>query len=228
MASSRAVGPTPPSRGTTLLAAAGRPPTLSKSALSSIIRLAAVPQVNDRWWAGFHGTGHEAFLIDLLNTVLATTTTTTAFTLLPTYARCAVLTDACYVDFAATFEVAHTLSRQARCKQIASLASVRMSTSLPEKIRYWERHFQLQWQPGTSEIMLVQNALGMQQLVTVKNLAQKSGPWTSLDLRWMPLNDLANGHELNRRMSSVRCFSLQHKGARDGWTRLLVARAVVH
>ncbi|KDO28637.1 hypothetical protein SPRG_06492, partial [Saprolegnia parasitica CBS 223.65] len=254
--------------------------------------------------AGYNVTGHEAFLIDLVNGHLATTTTAAStlnvlapsatvqasyaapvsFTaVFPTYARRAIMTELtsiayavpqlrtlsaswsmrmnvqhCYVDFGQFFEVAHSRQRQARCKKwhatnaavymeatlrnvvwadfveiwggdngpftksiqqpllesargaafLGSLASARHSTSIEDEIHYWHRvgmrHFQLQWQnlwqPGISETIFVQNALGMQQVVTLKNVPRTNGPWTSLNFFWMPLNDIWTGYDANRSM----------------------------
>ncbi|OQR84940.1 hypothetical protein ACHHYP_12556 [Achlya hypogyna] len=255
---------------------------------------------NDLWWAGFNLSGHEAFLVDLSNALLAKTQITAldiaapsavvaksyaspiSFTnVQPTYARRVILaelttityavpylrqlsaswsmrmnTQWCWVDFNRSFEIAHTLARQERCLNnfrsnaavymeatlrnqvwddyiavwggdnapftvaiqqpleetitgralLASLAQARNSTSVMDEISYWRSfnmdHFQLQWQnrwqSGITESIVLENALGMQQIVTLKSLSQVTGPWTSMNFFWISLNDIWNGQELNR------------------------------
>ncbi|OQR86107.1 hypothetical protein ACHHYP_10987 [Achlya hypogyna] len=255
---------------------------------------------NDLWWAGFNLSGHEAFLIDLVNSVLATTAATSlnvyaaeavvtksyvsaiSYTnVAPTYARNVIFNELttieyavpnlrrlsaswsmrmnvqhCWVDFNRDFEVAHTLARQARCLANFKLnAAVYMeavlrnqvwadymsiwggdnapftvavelplqesargraflqdvSTALPtttveQELAYWKTfgfdRFQLQWQnrwqAAITETIVVRNALGMQQLVTLKDRSRGAGPYTSQTLFWIPLNDLWNCQEVNR------------------------------
>ncbi|EQC26769.1 hypothetical protein SDRG_15419, partial [Saprolegnia diclina VS20] len=58
--------------------------------------------------------------------------------------------------------------------------------------------WQNRWQPGITESITLENAIGLQQLVTVKNLAQGAGPWTTNLLFWIPLNDLTLAKYMNR------------------------------
>ncbi|EQC31802.1 hypothetical protein SDRG_10591 [Saprolegnia diclina VS20] len=89
---------------------------------------------------------------------------------------------------------------------LSSVATARATTSVADELAYWRRHamrsFELQWQnryrPGVSETMVLQNALGMPQLLTLKDIPQGAGPWTSVILFWLPLNDLWQNQVLNR------------------------------
>ncbi|EQC26434.1 hypothetical protein SDRG_15715, partial [Saprolegnia diclina VS20] len=162
----------------------------------------------------------------------------------------------CWVDFSQSFEIAHTVTRQQRCKDqfatngaayleailrnvvwvdymatwggvnsrfviayeralqetsqgqafLSQVSTARASTSISDELTYWRKfkldRFELQWQnrwqPGITETILLENAMGLQQLVTVKNFAQGTGPWTSAQLFSLPLNDLRIAQSLNR------------------------------
>ncbi|OQR83188.1 hypothetical protein ACHHYP_14991, partial [Achlya hypogyna] len=162
----------------------------------------------------------------------------------------------CWVDFNATFEVAHTLVRQQRCRDryqanaavyieailrnqnmaafavmwaptgqnfevtyqrglretqrgrdfLASLPTERPTTSVEQELAYWRSfnvtHFTLQWQnrwqPGITETIVLENAFGMQQQVTLKAQDQVTGPWSSQSLYWLPLQDTFSGQLMNR------------------------------
>ncbi|OQS00784.1 isoamyl acetate-hydrolyzing esterase 1, partial [Achlya hypogyna] len=255
---------------------------------------------NDLWWAGYNITGHQAFLLDLVNQFLATNTNGTldvlspSATVLKTYTGLDASTliytpymhdvvlgqltsveyavpqlrrlstywcmrmnvQHCWVDFNRSFEMAHTVLRQQRCLAnyrhnaavymeailrnqpwvpylalwggvglrfnvaiqrgleetqrgrdfLAQMATAYASTSVADELAYWaalglttfELQWQTRWQPGVSETIVVKNALGMQQQLTLKALDQVTGPWSSQSLFWMPLNDLYNGMIMNR------------------------------
>ncbi|EQC39981.1 hypothetical protein SDRG_02636 [Saprolegnia diclina VS20] len=256
--------------------------------------------VNDLWWAGFNLTGHEAFLVDLVNAVLSTTAATSlsiyapsamvqktyaspvSYTNVPpTYARHVIFNELtsieyavpqlrllsaswsmrvnvqhCWVDFERSFEVAHTTKRQQRCFEhyatnagvymeailrnvvwadylsiwggdnapftvsiqlplqetvrgrtfLSTMATVRSSTTVDDELAYWRTfgltsftaQWQNRWQAGVTESIELENALGMRQLVTLKNLPRGTGPWTSQNFFWIPLNDLWNGQGMGR------------------------------
>ncbi|EQC26748.1 hypothetical protein SDRG_15398 [Saprolegnia diclina VS20] len=258
--------------------------------------------VNDLWWAGFNLTGHEAFLIDLVNAVLSTTAATSlsiyapsamvqktyasgvSYTNVPpTYARHVIFNELtsieyavpqlrrlsaswsmrvnvqhCWVDFARSFEVAHTMKRQQRCREhyasnagvymeailrnvvwadylsiwggdnapftvaiqlplqetlhgrafLDTMATARATTTIDAELAYWQTfglasftaQWQNRWQAGVTESIEMENALGLRQLVTVKNLPRGAGPWTSNNFLWIPLNDLWNGQGMGRSM----------------------------
>ncbi|KDO21070.1 hypothetical protein SPRG_13863 [Saprolegnia parasitica CBS 223.65] len=89
---------------------------------------------------------------------------------------------------------------------LATTTSARETTSIDQEIAVWENanltHFTLQWQnrwlTGISETMAIQNALGSNQEVTLKQLPRISGPWTSLTLYWIPYNTMWLMSTLNR------------------------------
>ncbi|KDO17711.1 hypothetical protein SPRG_21825 [Saprolegnia parasitica CBS 223.65] len=89
---------------------------------------------------------------------------------------------------------------------LSHVSQARNTTTISDELLYWRQYnldrFQLQWQNrwqvGITESILLENAIGMQQLVTIKNLPRLTGPWTSLRLFWIPLNDLWNLHDMNR------------------------------
>ncbi|KDO27154.1 hypothetical protein SPRG_07861 [Saprolegnia parasitica CBS 223.65] len=161
----------------------------------------------------------------------------------------------CWVDFNKTFEMAHTLLRQERCKRryktnaavyleailrnqpwdaflamwtnnfnaaiqrgleetttgrsfLAQMATAANTTSVADELTYWRSynvsHFELQWQsrwqPGVSETIVVSNAIGRQENFTLKALDQVTGPWSTQNMFWIPLNDLFNAMLMNRSM----------------------------
>ncbi|OQR85670.1 hypothetical protein ACHHYP_11577, partial [Achlya hypogyna] len=89
---------------------------------------------------------------------------------------------------------------------LAQMATAYSSTSVADELAYWvsfdltifELQWQPRWQPGVSETIVIKNALGMQQHLTLKALDQVTGPWSSQSLFWMPLNDLYSGIIMNR------------------------------
>ncbi|OQR83109.1 hypothetical protein ACHHYP_15089, partial [Achlya hypogyna] len=89
---------------------------------------------------------------------------------------------------------------------LAQMATAYTSTSVADELAYWmsfdltifELQWQSRWQPGISETIVIKNALGMQQHLTLKALDQVTGPWSSQSLFWMPLNDLYSGMIMNR------------------------------
>ncbi|OQS03224.1 hypothetical protein THRCLA_04481, partial [Thraustotheca clavata] len=271
---------------------------------------------NDLWWPNYNVTGHQAFLIDLVNQYLTTHSSgnldllgsssiiqktyssiepttniyspyihniilgklvaieyaVTQVRQLSTYWCMRVNVQHCWVDFNKTFEMAHTAIRQQRCINhykdnaavymeailrnqpwqqylktwggnglrfnvaiqraleesqqgrdfLAEMSISYNATSVTQEFTYWKRYnftyFQLQWQnrwqPGITETIVVENALGMQQQYSLKMLNQVSGPWTSQHLFWMPLNDLFNAMILNRSFvrSGSRYFGTNNNG----------------
>ncbi|OQS03625.1 hypothetical protein THRCLA_21119, partial [Thraustotheca clavata] len=79
-------------------------------------------------------------------------------------------------------------------------------TSIDQELTYWksfnftrfELQWQNRWQAGISETILIENAFGMQQEITLKALDQVVGPWSSQALFWIPLQDFFNAMQLNR------------------------------
>ncbi|OQR84616.1 hypothetical protein ACHHYP_13105 [Achlya hypogyna] len=74
----------------------------------------------------------------------------------------------------------------------------RDTTLIADEINYWGSYgitsFQLQWSnrrgPGITESMVITNALGIEQEVTLKNMAITTGPWSTEIMYWRLLNDL--------------------------------------
>ncbi|EQC26774.1 hypothetical protein SDRG_15424 [Saprolegnia diclina VS20] len=157
-------------------------------------------------------------------------------------------TQHCWLDFNQSFEIAHTATRQQRCKDqfatngavyleailrnvvwtdymatwggvnsrfviayeralqetsqgqafLSQVSTARASTSISDELTYWRRYtldrFELQWQsrwqPGVTESITLENAIGLREIVSIKNFAQGTGPYTSIVLYWIPLNDL--------------------------------------
>ncbi|EQC28751.1 hypothetical protein SDRG_13435 [Saprolegnia diclina VS20] len=255
---------------------------------------------NDLWWPDYNLSGHQAFLIDVLNRVLATTPEATfpitnclsgvqksyngsssVTNVYPTYPRQLALHDLssieyavanlrllsaswsmrmntqhCYVDFNRAFTVAHTTERAARCdakyrtngavfmeatlrnidwndfvtiwagpnmpftvavqlgleeteagrRWLTTTASARANTSVDAEIAYWRSfnisrfvlQWQNRWQTGVTETVALENSLGMQLSTTIKSLSRVTGPWTSQNLFFIPLNDLWVMQGLNR------------------------------
>ncbi|EQC35334.1 hypothetical protein SDRG_07046 [Saprolegnia diclina VS20] len=89
---------------------------------------------------------------------------------------------------------------------LANVAHARNSTTMDDELNYWRQfrinRFQLQWQnrwqPGVTETILLENAIGLQQLVTIKDVSQGVGSWSSGLLFWIPLNDLRFAQAVNR------------------------------
>ncbi|OQR95176.1 hypothetical protein ACHHYP_00239 [Achlya hypogyna] len=293
---------------------------------------------NDLWWGGYNVSGHQAFLIDLVNQFLATNASGTldllaptsavlksyasfksTSTISPTYMRSILLGQLttveyavphlrqlstywcmrmniqhCWVDFNQSFEVAHTVVRQQRCVAnyrqnaavymeailrnqpwvpylalwggaglrfnvaiqrgleetqrgrnfLAHMATAFTDTTVSDELAYWASFnlttFQLQWQdrwqPGVSETIVIENALGMQQPLTLKSLNQVTGPWSSQNLFWIPLNDLYNGMTMNRSFvrGTSRYFGTNQSGLGivdlEAWSGVVLANttAVFH
>ncbi|KAF0694999.1 Aste57867_14148 [Aphanomyces stellatus] len=79
-------------------------------------------------------------------------------------------------------------------------------TSVAQEAAYWRTNgiatFQLQWQNmwlmGITETMTIENALGMQQDILLKNLPRMFQTGTSIAMYWFPNNDLYAMVGLNR------------------------------
>ncbi|OQR82337.1 hypothetical protein ACHHYP_16202, partial [Achlya hypogyna] len=162
----------------------------------------------------------------------------------------------CWLDFNATFDVAHTLLRQRRCRDryssnaavymesmlrnqpwppfelmwggvgnrftvayqlglqeteqgrafLASVTTAYATTTVATELEYWRTfnfsYFAVQWhnrwQAGITETLLLENAFGMQQLITLKALDQVTGPWSSQTMYWTPIQDIYNAMLMNR------------------------------
>ncbi|OQS07653.1 hypothetical protein THRCLA_20098, partial [Thraustotheca clavata] len=97
---------------------------------------------------------------------------------------------------------------------LAQISSSLVRSTIEDEIAYWKSYnltkyklqWQNRWQPRISETILVENAFGMQQLITLKALDQVVGPWSSQSLFWMPLQDTFNAMIMNR--SFIRGTSL--------------------
>ncbi|KDO26905.1 hypothetical protein SPRG_07621 [Saprolegnia parasitica CBS 223.65] len=91
---------------------------------------------------------------------------------------------------------------------LSQVSQARNTTTISDELLYWRQYnldrFQLQWQnrwqPGITETILLENAIGLRELVTIKNFAQGAGPWTTNLLFWIPLNDLTLAKYMNRSM----------------------------
>ncbi|EQC37469.1 hypothetical protein SDRG_05072 [Saprolegnia diclina VS20] len=247
---------------------------------------------NDLWWANYNVSGHQSFLVDVVNRALATSRNgsldlfapasamrKTYTSLVPTtsiyhtypwrvilsefvtieYAvanlrtisaswSMRMMTQYCWVDFEKRWEVAHTAKRVARCHAqyttngaayletvlrnvvwddflatwcgpaneftvavqdalletsagvawLDATAVARDTTSIDDEKAYWRQHrityFQLQWAnrrgPGITESMVLTNALGIEQVVTLKNMDMPTGPWSSQIMYWRFINDI--------------------------------------
>ncbi|OQR81364.1 hypothetical protein THRCLA_11799 [Thraustotheca clavata] len=92
------------------------------------------------------------------------------------------------------------------------------TTTIVEEISYWKSfhiaYYQLQWAnkrgPGITESLLIQNAFGIQQQVTLKNMPLLTGTWSSEVLYWRFLNDIFVLQTYNRSMvrQSANFFAL--------------------
>ncbi|KAF0695744.1 hypothetical protein As57867_013405, partial [Aphanomyces stellatus] len=88
---------------------------------------------------------------------------------------------------------------------LAATASARLTTSVAQEIAYWRAQnitsYMLQWQNRAqgrvSESVVVENALGMQQDITLKNLPLTMEAWTSYTMYWFPLGDFTILKSLN-------------------------------
>ncbi|RHY26679.1 hypothetical protein DYB32_007380 [Aphanomyces invadans] len=88
--------------------------------------------------------------------------------------------------------------REAGRRWLDSTSKARDMTSQANELEYWKSYhltefklqFQNRWQAGITETIVVKNALGMAQKVTVKDVSRGAGPWTTVEFFWIPLNDL--------------------------------------
>ncbi|KAF0711888.1 hypothetical protein As57867_004987, partial [Aphanomyces stellatus] len=110
-----------------------------------------------------------------------------------------------------------TISVQAWLEQVpsgqlwlAATASARRTTTVPQEIAYWRTQnitsYKLQWQNriqgGLSETIIVENAFGIEEGVTVKSLPQTMEAWTSYAMYWFPVDDFTVLQSMN--MSLIR------------------------
>ncbi|KAF0695268.1 Aste57867_13910 [Aphanomyces stellatus] len=78
--------------------------------------------------------------------------------------------------------------------------------TVDQEVAYWGTHgitsFTLQylnyWQSGISETFVVVNALGIQDEVSLKGIARTDEGWTTTNMYWMPINDIATLAGVNR------------------------------
>ncbi|KAF0720045.1 Aste57867_600 [Aphanomyces stellatus] len=81
---------------------------------------------------------------------------------------------------------------------LATTSTALEKASIDEEVAHWKAHgiqtftmqWQNAWQPGVSETVVIENALGMHQSTQLKNVAMLFGTWSSEVLNWMPMNDL--------------------------------------
>ncbi|KDO25105.1 hypothetical protein SPRG_09247 [Saprolegnia parasitica CBS 223.65] len=89
---------------------------------------------------------------------------------------------------------------------LKAVSIARDTTTCDDELKYWQTFglvsFQLQWhnrwQSSIHETIVLENAIGMQQVLSLKNLPQQAGPWTSSALFWLPLNSLWSPQFVNR------------------------------
>ncbi|KAF0695806.1 Aste57867_13403 [Aphanomyces stellatus] len=116
-----------------------------------------------------------------------------------------VLRNQVWGDFLAAYGTTFYVGIQSWLEQIPSgqvwlavTSTARSMTTVDQEVVYWRAHnittFQLQWQNGVqmgvSETLLIENALGLQQDLVVKNIPLQSHLWTSVELNWLFPNDL--------------------------------------
>ncbi|KAF0690293.1 Aste57867_18319 [Aphanomyces stellatus] len=88
---------------------------------------------------------------------------------------------------------------------ISTTSTALVTHSLAQEVTHWKAknisHFRLQWlnywQSGITETMVLENALGMQQTITLKNVPRTDESWTTENLYWMPINDLSFTQSMN-------------------------------
>ncbi|KAF0682812.1 Aste57867_25111 [Aphanomyces stellatus] len=85
-------------------------------------------------------------------------------------------------------------------------ATARNMTTIGHEVAYWKAcnisYFQLQWQngwqTGVGESIVVENALGIHQVVPVKSMPFERAFWTSAVLYWVVFNDFYYASAANR------------------------------
>ncbi|KDO22050.1 hypothetical protein SPRG_12037 [Saprolegnia parasitica CBS 223.65] len=90
------------------------------------------------------------------------------------------------------------LATSAGVAWLDTTAMARDTTSIDDEMAFWRQHhvtyFQLQWAnrrgPGITESMVLTNALGLEQVVALKNMDMPTGPWSSQIMYWRFINDL--------------------------------------
>ncbi|KAF0718916.1 Aste57867_1395 [Aphanomyces stellatus] len=93
---------------------------------------------------------------------------------------------------------------------IARTSTALQTYSIDQEAQYWKSKnlsmFQMQygnyWQTGIIETIVLKNAFGMQNVITLKNIPWSYETWTTFNLFWMPDNDLIELQSLN--LSLVR------------------------
>ncbi|OQR83963.1 hypothetical protein ACHHYP_20713 [Achlya hypogyna] len=89
---------------------------------------------------------------------------------------------------------------------LATTSTAKLTTSTIQEVAYWAlfnvTYFQLQWSnkrgPGIGESMILRNALGLEQVVVLKQTPVTTGPWTSMSMYWRFLNDIYMMQTFNR------------------------------
>ncbi|EQC38048.1 hypothetical protein SDRG_04478 [Saprolegnia diclina VS20] len=89
---------------------------------------------------------------------------------------------------------------------LSDMAAAKATTSVDDEVAYWHTydvaHYTLQWQnrwgAGIAETLVLQNAFGMTQQITLKALDQITGPWSSQTMFWIPIQDLFSAMVMNR------------------------------
>ncbi|RHY28291.1 hypothetical protein DYB32_008365 [Aphanomyces invadans] len=85
-------------------------------------------------------------------------------------------------------------------------SKARDATSVDDELKYWQSHnvttfklqFHTRWEIGLTETIVVKNAMGMSQKVTVKDVSRGVGSWTTFDFYWGPVSDFWTMQALNR------------------------------
>ncbi|EQC27110.1 hypothetical protein SDRG_15118 [Saprolegnia diclina VS20] len=101
---------------------------------------------------------------------------------------------------------------------LATTAAALPTHSAADEVAYWTsfgvQRFEMLWQDktetGITESFTILNALGMPHTFAVKSAATASGPWSSENMYWQPLNDLWAMWTFNRSLiaSSSNWFGL--------------------
>ncbi|EQC27930.1 hypothetical protein SDRG_14350 [Saprolegnia diclina VS20] len=77
-------------------------------------------------------------------------------------------------------------------------ATAAANTSVVEEIAFWSSYgivnYELQWQtyylPGLDQLLVIENALSIEQSVTLKSSTKRRGPWTTMNLNFFFINDI--------------------------------------
>ncbi|KDO19499.1 hypothetical protein SPRG_15305 [Saprolegnia parasitica CBS 223.65] len=77
-------------------------------------------------------------------------------------------------------------------------ATATANTTVIDEIAYWIHHglrtYELQWQtynlPGLDQRLVIENALSIEQSVTLKSSTTRRGPWTTMNLNFFFINEI--------------------------------------